>query len=176
MDAKLCDECNINPANIHLTQIVQNEVIVQHLCEECAKNRGISIVVENGNLAFPKREKKQKQGNKATVDYQKGITCPVCQMTFAEFKEKGRLGCSHCYTAFEKEIDALFIQVHGASQHRGKRYHRYHQSIDKVDDIESLRSELDNAIRNEKFELAALIRDKINSVSSMQKSIGKAQD
>lgn len=175
MDIKLCDECNINPANIHLTQIVQNEVIVQHLCEECAKNRGISIIVENGHISLPKTEKKQKLKHKTNVNYQKGITCPVCQMTFAEFKEKGRLGCSNCYTSFEKEIDTLLIQVHGASQHRGKRYHKYHQSIDKVDDIESLRSELDNAIRNEKFELAALIRDKINSIS-MQKSIDKAQD
>ena len=175
MDTKLCDQCNINPANIHLTQIVQNEVLVQHLCEECAKNRGISIVVENGYLSMPKNEKKQKPEHKATLNYPKRITCPVCKMTFAEFKEKGRLGCSNCYTSFEKEIDTLLVQVHGASQHRGKRYHKCHQSINKVDDIESLRSELDNAIHDEKFELAALIRDKISNVS-MQKSTDKAQD
>ena len=64
MDTKLCDECNSNPANVHLTQIVQNEVIVQHLCEECAKHRGISIVIEDGHLSMPQTAKKQKKGQK----------------------------------------------------------------------------------------------------------------
>lgn len=175
MDTELCDECNINPATIHLTHIVHNEVIVQHLCEECAKNKGISIIVENGHLSLSKTGKKQKLEHQTKLNHKKERTCPFCQMTFAEFKVNGRLGCSHCYTAFEKEIDALLVQVHGASQHRGKRYQKCHQSIENVDDIKYLRSELDNAIRSEKFELAALIRDKINTVS-LHKSKDKAQD
>ena len=175
MDIKLCDECNRNPANVHLTQIIQNEVIVQHLCEECAKNRGISIVIEDGHLSLPQAEKKHKKRRKTETNPEKDLICPVCRMRFSEFKEKGRLGCSKCYITFEKEINALLIQVHGASQHRGKKYHRFHGSQGKIDDINVLRDELDNAIRNEKFELAALIRYKINS-ASLQKSTDTLQD
>ena len=175
MDAKLCDECNCNPANVHLTQIIQNEVIVQHLCEECAKHRGISIVIENGHLSLPQTEKKHKKEHKTKRKFEKDVVCPVCRMRFSDFKEKGRLGCSNCYIAFEKEITALLIQVHGASQHRGKKYHRFHRSHENTDDIKVLKDELDNAIRNEKFELAALIRDKINS-ASLQKSTDTLQD
>ncbi len=175
MDVKLCDECNCNPANVHLTQIIQNEVIVQHLCEECAKHKGISIVIENGHLSLPQAGKKHKKGHKAEINLEKDITCEACRMRFSEFKEKGRLGCSNCYRAFEKEINALLIQVHGASQHMGKKYHRFNRSCEKIDDVKVLRDELDNAVRNEKFELAALIRDKINSVS-LQKSTGNVQD
>ena len=64
MDTKLCDECNCKPANVHLTQIIQNEVIVQHLCEECARHRGISIVIEDGHLSLPQAGKKHKKGSK----------------------------------------------------------------------------------------------------------------
>jgi len=175
MDIKLCDECNSNPANVHLTQIVHNEVIVQHLCEECAKHKGISIVIENGHLTLPQAAKKHKKGHKTEISLERDLICPVCRMRFSEFKEKGRLGCSNCYIAFEKEINALLIQVHGASQHRGKKYHRFHRPYEKTDDITVLRNELDNAIRDEKFELAALIRDKINSVS-LPDSTGNRRD
>lgn len=175
MNIRLCDECNSNPANVHLTQIVQNEVIVKHLCEECAKKRGISIVIEDGHLDLPQVVKKHKKGTKIESNPENDLICPVCRMRFCEFKEKGRLGCPNCYIAFEKEINALLIQVHGASQHRGKKYHRLHGSGRNIHDISVLRHELNNAIRDEKFELAALIRDKINSVS-LQKSTDTVQE
>lgn len=165
----MCDVCNCNPATIHLTQIVHNEVTVQHLCEECAKKRGISIVVEEASTQLPKATIK-KQEHKAEVKKKKKIICSECNMTFTEFKEKGWLGCSSCYTAFGNEINTLLIQVHGDCHHRGKMYRISQESFQDVDDITFLRSELDNAIRSEKFELAAAIRDKINSVTSHESS------
>ena len=44
----MCDECGINPANIHLTQILQNETHVFHLCDECARKKGINISIQDG--------------------------------------------------------------------------------------------------------------------------------
>ncbi len=169
MDMKLCDECNSNPANIHLTQIVNNEVTVQHLCEECAKSKGISIVIEDKEDAHailpqmvtelvPKEEKELKAPEK--------LRCTQCGLLFDDFKEKGWLGCSSCYNAFKKEIENLLVQVHGASEHKGKMYQVPDGSIEINDDLAFLRKELDNAIQSEKFELAAAIRDKINSVST----------
>lgn len=171
----MCDECNINPANVHLTQIVKDEVTVQHICEKCAKKKGISIVIEEDKSSLQIAAEEQKQEHKAERKRDKKIACSVCGMTFAEFKEKGLLGCSSCYNAFEKEIDNLLIQVHGSSQHRGKMYSISHASRHDKDEVTFLRNELENAIRNEKFELAAAIRDKINSVSS-HKSSGGAKD
>jgi len=37
----LCDECKKNEAIIHFTQIVNNKVSKYHLCQECAKEKGI---------------------------------------------------------------------------------------------------------------------------------------
>ena len=38
----MCDECGINPANIHLTQILQNETHVFHLCDELPVKRELT--------------------------------------------------------------------------------------------------------------------------------------
>jgi protein arginine kinase activator len=169
MENKKCDECKVKQANIHLTQIVQNEVTVIHLCEECAKKKGISVVIEGEQSSSLKGLFDDNQENNSTPEPEKKITCPVCYTTFAEFKKNGWLGCSSCYRAFEKEIEELLIQVHGSSQHKGKEYSESLLKTNLADDMKILRAELENAVRSEKFELAALIRDKIKS-SSMDKS------
>jgi len=171
MENRVCDECNSNAANIHLTQIVQNEVSVLHLCEECAKKKGISIVIESEKLDLPRKKKEKKAAHKspAKKDEEK-IVCPSCRTTFEEFRESGRLGCSGCYAAFDREIESLLVQLHGDSRHRGKSYGAHAAVPQNSTDIASLKIELDNAIRSEKFELAAVIRDKIHSVSPRQSS------
>ena len=172
MENKLCDECKVKPANVHVTQIVQNEVSVIHLCEECAKSKGISIVIEGEQQVSPIKELFDNTAQKSVQPPpapEKQITCPTCGTTFTEFKEKGWLGCTACYRAFEKEIEALLIQVHGSSRHRGKAYSTTLLEADLAGDMKVLRAELANAVRCEKFELAALIRDKINSAATDDK-------
>ncbi|MFP4418052.1 MAG: UvrB/UvrC motif-containing protein [Fibrobacterota bacterium] len=151
---KMCDECGINPASIHLTQIINDETSISHLCESCAQKKGISIslVEEFENLQEEPQDEK--------------IACPHCRMSLSDFKEKGLLGCAHCYFAFEKEIDELLIQMHGADEHKGKEYHGKEYVALEAEDIKQLRHELDIAVRNEKFELAAELRDKILSLTS----------
>lgn len=175
MNSKNCDECNINPANIHLTQIVQNKVTIQHLCEACAKKKGISIVIEDEQNSMqsdlPKTTKKHRIEKKEDLK----IVCSTCRMSLAEFKQKGWLGCSNCYSLFRKDIEALLIQVHGTKEHKGKNYTSTQHVVHSTEDIIYLRNELQSAIRNEKFELAAVIRDKINSYS-LSKTTEEIQD
>ncbi len=152
---KMCDDCGVNPANIHLTQIINNETTISHLCEHCAEKKGISISLaeELQNL-----EDEEQQHDMA-------VTCPQCGTSLADFKESGRLGCAHCYYAFEKDIEELLIQMHGTSEHKGKGYCGEAFVFDQSD-IKRLRHEMDIAVRNEKFELAAELRDKISNLSS----------
>lgn len=170
MDMKICDECKINLANIHLTQIVDDEVSVSHLCEKCAQSKGISIVIEQvseGEVALPESIPGKVLQNivKKTPEKEKDLLCTNCGMTLSDFREKGWLGCASCYASFEKEIESLLVQVHGDSNHKGKIYETDVSKRDKKINERSLRTELDNAIKSEEFELAAIIRDKINNLS-----------
>lgn len=156
MDMKKCDDCGNNPATIHLTQIMQDETMVFNLCEECARKKGISISIPDGSASL----------SMPTAPPQKNITCEGCGMTYSEFKEKGRLGCVACYKVFDSEVDEYFMQVHGATAHLGKKYHRTITNVLDISDLSRLKKELDSAIRDEAFELAASIRDTISNLGS----------
>lgn len=155
---KLCDECGVNPANIHLTQIMQNETQVSHLCEECARKKGISVSLTQ-EFNGPQEEQPDPANNKK---------CKSCECTYAMFKSKGWLGCSDCYQAFEKEIDDLLIQMHGSLVHKGKMYTRNAGTPQALTgEMKRLRHELAVAIKNEEFEQAATIRDAIHTIKQM---------
>ena len=154
---KMCDECGHRPANIHLTQIVDDESQSFHLCEECAEKRGIQVSIDDEPVS---------SGATANVSTQgmEDIECTSCRMKLSEFKTKGWLGCPACYQSFEKEIEQLLLHVHGSSEHKGKKYHRH--LIEKTGDadLSKLRLKLDAAIKNEEFERAALLRDVIHGL------------
>ncbi|MBN1307335.1 MAG: UvrB/UvrC motif-containing protein [Chitinispirillaceae bacterium] len=156
---KLCDECGINPANIHLTQITQNETHISHLCEECARKKGINVT-----LSEPAAEAAPKKSVSVPEK-----TCRQCGCTYAQFRSKGWLGCSTCYQAFEKEIDEMLLQMHGSQIHKGKKYTSPTPAAPRVlnGEIRRLRQELAVAIKNEAFEQAATIRDAIQSMKRL---------
>lgn len=154
----MCDECGVNPANIHLTQITNDETHLTHLCDECAKKKGINISVNE--ISF---EEGQKQEN----DVPDKI-CTKCGLKYSEFKSKGWLGCSQCYNAFECEIDELLIQVHGSSIHKGKKYAGIVAGTEVSGQIKRLRHELAAAIKNEEFEQAAVLRDAIYNLKKIE--------
>ena len=39
--------------------------------------------------------------------------CPVCGITFLEFRKQGRLGCPHDYVCFAAELEPLMVNIHG---------------------------------------------------------------
>ena len=156
---QMCDSCGKNPANIHLTQIVNDETSVFHFCEDCAAKKGISINI--GETSAP------AVGQQKSVEVDK--ECPKCGTKLSEFREKGWLGCPACYDAFFDEIERLLTQVHGSSEHKGKQYAGKTQSRRRPT-VKQLRLELDSAIQNEQFERAAELRDAIKSLTTSEES------
>jgi len=166
---KKCDQCGVQPANIHVTHIVNGETTVLHLCEECAQKKGITISI---NVDAPLKIDRPAEGPPA-ADTQ----CPECELKLSDFRAKGRLGCASCYAAFEKEIDAVLVQVHGAREHKGKQYKGCEKVLprDAEMDIGELRKKLDAAVRNEEFELAAELRDTISRIAGRGSAAGKSE-
>ncbi|MBN1578175.1 MAG: hypothetical protein JW913_16565 [Chitinispirillaceae bacterium] len=137
---------------------MQNETHISHLCEECARKKGINVSLNEQTVeASP-------QKSVPAVDK----TCKQCGCTYALFRSKGWLGCSNCYQAFEKEIDELLLQMHGSLVHKGKKYTaRTGTAPQALSEMKRLRQELAVAIKNEAFEQAATIRDAIQTIKQM---------
>ncbi len=163
----LCENCNENEATIHFTMIVNGEVEKKHICESCAKsNKEFDF-----DLPFPFHKLftgllEAENQDKAEQINAKNINCPRCGLDYRRFIETGKFGCSKCYDVFNNEIEILLKNIHGNSTHSGKIPIKSEETILQKREIENLKKELEENVRVENFEEAAIIRDEIKRLSS----------
>jgi protein arginine kinase activator len=118
-----CDRCT-NEATVHEVTIKNGKRHEKHLCEQCAAGSGVAVTTHTPltellsqfvSLQAAAKEAKGK-AIAATSDI-----CPACGMTFAAFRQHEKLGCMHCYQAFERQLGGLLERLHeGATHHVGK--------------------------------------------------------
>ena len=164
----LCDICKKNKANVHLTEIINEEVTELHLCEECAKAKGAEMEQHfsiadllSGLVDFPMEASRRKEHVK--------IKCQNCGMSYADFKKLGRFGCSQCYEAFKRALYPLLKRIHGTTHHAGrqpealpaKKTKPAEVKIRTKNELDELKARLVKVIQDERFEEAAMLRDRI---------------
>ena len=163
-----CDVCGERPAVIHLTQIVNSQVTKQHLCEVCAKAKGIQT--DQAADQLPLADFLASLGGIGealpTAPAEQGA-CGACGATLEDFRESGRLGCPICYTTFEESLRTLLRRIHGASRHIGRTYEAPGATPEPTtanERLATLRDALRRAIDAENFERAAELRDRLRAV------------
>jgi protein arginine kinase activator len=157
----LCDDCGENEAILHLTSIENNQIKSSYLCEQCASERGWSpgwAPATFRSLTFWRR------WGKPTMRAASEGRAPTADSSWTTSKD-GRLGCSHCYVAFEPHLRPLLRRLHGGTQHIGKVYLPPNPSVAQREErLAGLRRKLSKAVESEDFERAAQIRDLIKSL------------
>ena len=154
----VCQNCNKKAATFHVTEIIDNEKKEIHLCEDCAREKNIALPTDKlndfiGGLFEAHAEKE--------VPELAGITCPVCGITYAEFRQGGGLGCSRDYTVFKKAMMPFLERIHGSTKHKGKVPLNAGKDMANARRLIQLRRELNKAIEAEEYEQAAKVRDQI---------------
>ncbi len=159
-----CQKCD-KPATFHITELTGGKPKELHLCEDHAREYLAENDTGDEAAAAPSTDSVQQQlamgqtvEQLAKLDKQ---ACPVCGITFFDFRSKGRLGCSHDYVCFEKELEPLLVNIHGETAHVGKRPKSSPTDTDRLTDLIRLRKELKTAVSEEKYEEASRIRDEI---------------
>jgi protein arginine kinase activator len=151
-----CQRCS-KAATLHITEVTGDAQFDElHLCEECAQKylqpqangtkSGESVTEPDELAALNQRE------------------CPQCGIKFVEFRNTGRLGCSHDYEAFREELLPLLENIHGETRHVGKTPRRQPRASQVRNELAQLRKQLQSAVTRENYEEAARIRDQIKQL------------
>lgn len=154
----LCEKCGKNHATTHIKTVVNGIVREYNLCGECAAKSGYATNSITGMLA-------SMLGDMSLPTVTKQKRCDVCGATFSDIAKSGKMGCNECYNTFREEILPYIKRVHGATNHAGKIPNRAPLIVKpKEKTVSDLRQELSRLVAEEKYEQAAVIRDKIKEM------------
>jgi len=164
-----CDECKKRPANVHITKMVNGVKSEFHLCEECAREKGELTLISETKFSFPSLLTGLLQtgfgmGTPVSKPDRTADTCSNCGMAFSTFANRGFLGCGRCYDQFEPRLEPFIRRIHGNYRHTGKVPKRIGGAAGVIREIEILRQNLASLVSDEKYEEAAIVRDKIRSL------------
>ena len=169
----LCERCKKNEATVHYREIMNGKEKKYLLCADCAKelekSGEISLSAPQffgesegslfnsmfGSLFAPAR------GERALSEAKK---CPLCGATFGELVNEGKVGCAKCYDVFGQELERTISGIHGQSTHAGRSPAKLKDKLDVPQRIRALERELKEAIKDERYERAAELRDELNSL------------
>lgn len=165
----LCQYCKQHTATIHLTEITDGHRSEAHLCEKCAQQQGIAIknqiplneLLSSLLSAQSKAGEPQETGDDISCENE----CPSCGMTMGKFQKTSLLGCPEDYYVFKDQLDPLIEKTQaGHLEHSGKTPSKAPEEPKKHMELVQLRKLLDEAVKKEDYETAAVLRDKISEL------------
>lgn len=173
----LCERCKKNQATMRLTRTINNKKNVMNLCPECAREVGapVSSAMDGLGSILSGLMGLETMWNTAPQHTKSVKKCPACGMTKQEISSSGKLGCAECYITFIDDMRPLLRKIHGNCLHHGSvpgeggepvSLRHDDERTGKIPDpevpvIETLKIQMQEAIKREDFEAAAALRDRI---------------
>lgn len=187
----MCQNCGKNEVNFRYTQVVNGVKKEMQLCDKCAKELGLEGLDFSMPINFSSffsdffSDTESLLPSFARTNL---LSCDKCGTTFEDFVNSGEFGCGNCYITFADRISPVLKNLHGSNKHIGRQYK---ESIDELEynknkfkksqegkDIvkeektkqqkeqEKLQRDLQKAIKEERYEDAARIRDEIKKLAN----------
>ena len=169
---KKCRRC-AKPATLHITEIRNGQAAAVHFCDTCAreyleKSPETESPAGSSDLA-------SKLDELMADTSESPVVCPNCGISFNEFRESGRFGCSHDYSEFMTELLPLLENIHEEGRHTGKKPRGMVVGTQEQSRLIQLRTEQRNAIEAEDYETAARLRDEITAFETALRSEPEAK-
>ncbi len=168
----LCQHCNKNEATTHIKKNINGHREEMHLCSDCARELGVMEEFRMPSMGefFSDSFLGNFLGSGvAAMNSLAGVDrCSICGSSFSDIVNSGHIGCSNCYEKFADRLEPSIKKIHGKTKHVGK-YVSYsedgQEKEQEISELDSLKAQLKDAVEQQRYEDAAVIRDKINKIT-----------
>lgn len=167
----ICQICNERPASVQFTKVINGIKTEMHLCEQCATKEALNLYQLDFTSfvnKFLNIESKIVVPTATSVKEEDSKVCTNCGMHFEDFKKGGKLGCDRCYDTFSDLLEPLIKRIHGRTVHTGKIARTGGHALKMKRELSEIQKQLNEAIVNENYELAAEYRDIIRLLKGSQ--------
>ncbi|MGE9294054.1 MAG: UvrB/UvrC motif-containing protein [Puniceicoccales bacterium] len=151
-----CQVCN-SPATVFIGFISGGKMSKACYCHDHATELGILDENSFGLLD-------EGDASKDPLFEKDTVVCPECGYSRRLFKQTGRVGCPTCYETFHDEVAALLPRMHRGTEHLGRIPKGYVDSKQVKNRIRALEKEMKRAIKDERYEDAAEVRDEMSGL------------
>ena len=115
----LCQHCHKNEATTHIKTMINGEYAEYRLCHECANELGYGGMFPDFSADFGGM---LSSFFGAALPARSGAArCHSCGSTMNDIKKSGKVGCADCYELFLSELMPTIRNIHGNTEHIGKR-------------------------------------------------------
>jgi protein arginine kinase activator len=151
-----CDYCD-QAAIYHDVQIENGVHTTLNLCQDHAIEAGVQIGPIDLSVVL---------SIEATFsDSKETISCADCGMTIAQYKKTSLLGCPICYETFAEQLKHIIANVQdNHTQHVGRAPSTANADVSRHLTVRRLLKQLDQAVTQEQYEEAAVLRDKLRKL------------
>ena len=178
----LCQNCGKNEVTFRYTQVINGVKKEMNLCDKCARELGLKDINFNMPISFSNFLgdffNDYTDNLLPSFMTSQALQCKTCGTAFDDFLNTGEFGCSDCYDVFEDRISPILKKLQGADRHVGRGYRQLSPKSNentaddsknkgkketKLSKLEKLQKDLQKAIKDERYEDAAKIRDEIKA-------------
>ena len=182
----LCENCGKREANVRYQENINGITRELNLCEECSNKLGITKNMNMDLFAMDLPsffgsflEDFESDDIMKVLGETKTTRCKSCNSSFDDIIMTGMLGCPNCYDTFDIKLDQILKRIQGANRHIG-RLGKISDNKIKLEENkvisnnennknektkkDKLEEELKKAIKDERYEDAAKIRDEIKNM------------
>jgi len=149
-----CDLCGKNESQYHFFTIKNNELVEVHLCKECEEKRKYNGSLYSVDDHTPQLLEGLLQSRNREKMSLPELCCSICGTSSRDVIRNKILGCANCYNIFSHLISKKM-------KGRGALFIKNDTGCTQSSYINALKKELTEAVKLEKFEKAAKLRDKI---------------
>ena len=155
----ICDFCKENDATVFLEMHGPASTRKLKLCRECAAKLGVTEDPKAISALFQELSASEKK-----VNDEDKKACPVCGTQLGFLKRTKQAGCPECYSIFKDQIKDILSKQGIKGPYKGVMPNRLSTFRSVLTDRIALQAKLEESIKNEDYEKAAIYRDYLKAL------------